>query len=93
MASLPPAPDPLHLPKFALWCFQRGLKLAEIAEALDCSHETARRLQMPFGEKRRCIPKQDLMNRLVHWTGGEIQPADFYPTPSQAAAMVREAVQ
>lgn len=92
MAEPPPAPDPLFLPKFANWCDARRLKLRVIAEALGCSHETARRLQFEFGNPRRCIPDEALMDRIVIWTQGEIQPNDFYPSASIVVAMAKRAV-
>lgn len=81
MALPPPPPDPVCHPQFALWCFERRLKLREIAEALKpCSIETARRIQLPFGDENRRIPQPDLMNRIVTWTDGAVQPASFYPS-------------
>lgn len=92
MALPPPPPDPVFMPKFALWCFQRKLKLREIAEAIGCSHEHARCIQLEFGNPKRRTPDEDLMNRIVAWTLGEIQPGDFYPSPHVAAAMVQRAM-
>jgi hypothetical protein len=89
---LPPPPDPLFLPKFASWCFQRRLKLREIAAAIDCSAEHARCIQLEFGNPKRRTPDEALMNRIVAWTQGEIQPGDFYPTPGVAAAIAERAV-
>lgn len=90
--ALPPPPDPLFLPKFAIWCFQRRLKLREIGTAIDCSPESARRYQLAFGNPDRRVPDEDRMNRIVAWTQGEVQPGDFYPSPSVAAAIAQRAV-
>lgn len=87
MAAPPPPPDPFYHPKFAVWCFERRLRLAPVAEAIECSIETARRIQLPFGDKDRRTPQPDLMNRIVSWTQGQVQPASFYPSAEVAAAL------
>ena len=80
MAAPPPPPPPQFPPLFAWWCFERQLKLREIAEALDCSAETARRYQLPFGHRMRRTPEPEMMNRIAEWTRGDCQPAGFYPS-------------
>lgn len=92
MAHTPPPPDPVFLPKFTLWCFQRKLRLRQIAAAIaPCSREHARCIQLEFGNPKRRTPDEDLMNRIVSWTRGEIQPGDFYPSPTVAALLAKRA--
>jgi len=87
MAAPPPPPPPQFLPAFAWWCFARQLKQREIAEALGCSIETARRYQLPFGAAMRRTPEPPMMDRIVAWTQGEVQPGSFYPSAEVLAAI------
>lgn len=89
--SVPPAPDPLFLPKFDIWCHQRGLKLREIAKALGCSPEAVRRYRLPFTDVRRRTPRPEVVNRVILWTGGEVQAWDWYPSPEVVRLMAQRA--
>ena len=71
--------DPQPLPRLALWRFQRRLRLKDVAEALECSTETVRRITLPFGDPGRRVPDEALLGRIVAYTQGEVTAADFYP--------------
>lgn len=74
-----PAPDPVLRPRLALFIWERNLDLKVVAEAIGCSHETVRRLCLPFGDSKRRVPAEELMSRILDWTGGQITAGDFYP--------------
>jgi hypothetical protein len=65
--------------KFDEWCWKRGLELKPLDAELGCSTETVRRIRLPFSDPGRRVPCDELMARIVEYTGREIGPADFYP--------------
>lgn len=78
--------------KFDEWCWRRGLELKPLAEALGCSIETVRKIRLPFSDAGRRVPRQQLVERIVAYTNGEIVAADFYPahlirSPSEVEAV------
>ena len=82
----PAAPAPIGRTPFDRWCWERGLELKEIGEAIGCSHEHVRAIRKPFGHPDRRVPSSRVMATIVEWTGGEIKPADFYPPELSADA-------
>lgn len=95
------SPNPQPRPKFAAWLWARGVKPAAAAEQLKCSKQTVLNICQPFGDPRRTVPSEAILEKIVGWTAGEITAGDFYPphlngqlaaehTPLQA---VPEAVQ
>lgn len=73
------APPPQPRPKLAWFIFERGLELKVVASALGCSYEQVRLICLPFSDDRRRVPGAGLMERIVAWTDGVVQPIDFYP--------------
>lgn len=69
--------DPL--PKLARWLGHNRINNAAAGRALGVSGEAVRRWCLPFDDKGRQVPGLTQMERIVAWTGGAIQPADFYP--------------
>lgn len=72
-------PTPADRPKLYRWMFDRGLKSADAAAALDCSPQTVRNICQPFDDDRRLKPSDALLEKIVRWTGGEVAAGDFYP--------------
>lgn len=73
-------------PKLALWMFERDLNPEDGARAVGCSPETIRRYCRPFGHPDRRMPHPDRMARIVAWTGGVVQPGDFYEPKAERVA-------
>lgn len=73
------APEPILKPKLASWLFARNIGPQAAAEALGCSKQTVLNITKAFNEPARTVPRDDLMERIVGWTGGEVTAADFYP--------------
>ncbi len=69
-------------PKFARWIFDRGLDYRVLAGPLRSSHETIRRICLPFDDPGRRVPQRALMERIIELTEGEIAPGDFYEVRS-----------
>lgn len=80
---------PVARPRLAIWLFERNVSTAAAADALAVSSESVRRYCLPFDHADRRLPHAEIMERIVAWTAGAIQPADFYPphltTPPVAA--------
>lgn len=55
------------------WIEKSGKSIKEVAEDLKCNYEDIRRYCA--GE---VIPRPDRMAKIVDYTGGEVQPNDFY---------------
>ena len=72
-------PTPTDRPKLYRWLFDRGLKTADAAVALECSRQTVRNICQPFNDTRRVKPSDALLGRIVIWTKGEVTAVDFYP--------------
>lgn len=55
--------------------YRERLKIPFLAAAqeLDCSPSQLSRI-----ETGKCIPQPDLMSRIRKWSGGMVQPNDFY---------------
>lgn len=85
MHALPP---PLARPRFAFLLFQAGLDYHQAAQALGSSRETVRLICLPFADPRRRVPNKRLMARIVEWTRGDTQPADFYDCTASVARSV-----
>ena len=78
-----PSPDPR--PKLAQYLFDRGMTYREASVPLETTHETVRRMCLPFSDPQRRVPRPPLMTRIQAWTQGEISPADFYQPMSLAS--------
>jgi hypothetical protein len=85
-------PPRLHRPKFALWRYERNLTLRATAELLArangaavCSHETVRTICLPFGDPRRTLPDQLVLDAIAVLTGGAIGADDFVEPRAVAA--------
>lgn len=87
--DLPSPPPIIQRPKLALWMHLRGLKNKEVAPVLGVGAEQVRRYCLPFGDPVRVVPPQEVMGRIVGWTGGELEPNDFYD-PADLAPCVTE---
>lgn len=93
-----PAPQPVLKPKLAAWMFERNIAQRAAAAVLRCSKQTISNITQPFGSPARTVPHEDLLGRIVEWTGGEVTAADFYPPhlnglPTPDANAVREVAQ
>lgn len=87
MTQTPPIrPRPL----FARWLFERGLDNRQAGELFDASHETMRRVCLPFEDTLRRVPNAALMERIFTRTFGQVPPASFYPPEMSAAAATAE---
>jgi len=73
------APEPILKPKLATWMFARSISNAAAARALGCSRQTILNITQPFVSEARTVPREDLLERIVAWTSGEVTAADFYP--------------
>ena len=57
----------------------QGLTYSKLAKLIGAKHATiARRYCLPHGHKDRMIPQVEYMERIVNFTGGMVQPNDFY---------------
>ncbi|HTK34583.1 MAG TPA: hypothetical protein VL358_04745 [Caulobacteraceae bacterium] len=73
-------PDELALPPLAHWMFRRGMKPAQAAVIVGVSRMQFSRYLLPFGDPRRQVPSEAVMERIQDdLTGGEISAADHYP--------------
>jgi hypothetical protein len=72
-------PDPVLKPKLAGWMFDRNITVTSAAGELKCSKQTISNITQPFASASRTVPHQDLLERIVAWTGGEVTAGDFYP--------------
>lgn len=74
-------PEPIERPAFAEWLWKRGItyKDRNLQQALGVSYETIRCICLPFGDPKRQRPSEDVLRRIVEYTGREITAADFYP--------------
>lgn len=77
MAYAPPVK--ISRPALAQWLWERGLTLKQAGELFTCSYEQVRAICLPFSDPGRRVPAEELMERIVERTAGEIRPADFYP--------------
>jgi len=61
--------------------YRRGLRLtrAEVGAIVGVSAVQIGRYELPFGDSRRQIPREEVIRRIWDWSGGELRPADFYP--------------
>lgn len=66
-------------PPFARWLFDHDVKIASAAASLGVSTEQVRRYTRPFGDARRQIPTEKVLERIVFLTDGAVTAADFYP--------------
>lgn len=64
---------------FARWLFEHDVKIAAAAAALDVSTEQVRRYARSFGDERRQIPTEKVLEKIVALTDGAVTAADFYP--------------
>ncbi len=53
---------------------------AEVAAIGGVSTMQVRRYELPFSDKSRQVPREEVMRRFIAWSGGELKPADFYPS-------------
>lgn len=95
--------------EFDEWCWRRDLDLRAVVDGLQAvadrlhqadgrerrtpSIETVRLIRMPFSDKRRRVPSQELVELIHAYTGGEIIAAHFYPPHlrGQAGAVTSQA--
>lgn len=66
-------------PPFARWLFDHDVKIATAAASLGVSTEQVRRYTRPFGDARRQIPTEKVLEKIVVLTVGSVTAADFYP--------------
>lgn len=85
ISALDALPGKLARPKFAQLLFERGLSYQAAGDILGRSRQWVANVCLPFDDRRRCIPNEDDMRRIVAWTRGELGPADFYPPDLSAA--------
>lgn len=71
-------PPPLA-PKLERWLSLNRIAYAEAGRRLGVSGEAVRKWCLPFESAVRQVPSPSIMERIVAWTAGAIQPADFYP--------------
>ena len=86
-----PAPEPILKPKLAGWMFDRSISAPSAAEALGCSKQTVLNITKAFTDTARTVPRDELLERIVKWTGGEVTAADFYPPHLNGAGSKPEA--
>jgi len=59
--------------KLAKYIEKQALTLKQAADELELTYEDVRRYCAGI-----VIPRQDKMAKIVKWSGGEVQPNDFY---------------
>lgn len=77
--DFPEPPDPRPRPKLARYMFERGLKPADVSEALDgkVSDELIRLVTLPFDHPAFREAKPWLIEAVRKWTRGEVGAADW----------------
>ncbi|MEW6018420.1 MAG: hypothetical protein AB1760_10150 [Pseudomonadota bacterium] len=82
-------PPPIRRPALARWIWERGLTWRQAGDYFGMSGEGLRIVCLPFSNRRRQIPRRDLMAQIYERTGGEITPDTFHdlsPAPADAGA-------
>jgi hypothetical protein len=87
------APLPIGRCPLDRFCWERDLKLQDLAAAWGCSHEHARKICLPFRHPDRRPPSPELIERIFDWSGGEIRSADHYPPRLAGAPAAMDAVE
>jgi hypothetical protein len=59
--------------------WERGLKPADLVKPLGRSWEKVRQYALDYDDPKRTLPPQDVMERIVILTAGEVRPGHFYP--------------
>ena len=88
-------PKPVPRPKLDAWRYERDLTCRQLAALINqvaarkglqvmCSHETARRLCLPFDNAARRVPSDNMLTVISALTDGAIAEADFYPVRTAA---------
>lgn len=72
-------PEPVERPKLARWMWDRKLKPRDAEGPLEVSAEMVRKYCLEFGHPDRAVPGDQVLARIVSWTGGDIAERDFYP--------------
>lgn len=72
-------PTQIERPPFARWLFDHDVKIVVAAASLGVSTEQVRRYTRSFGDNRRQIPTEKVLEKIVTLTQGAITAADFYP--------------
>tara|TARA_R100000306_G_C4299882_1_gene104536 strand:- start:6 stop:218 length:213 start_codon:yes stop_codon:yes gene_type:complete len=58
---------------------EKKLSYGQLAKRLGASHATVvRRWCLPSGHKQRMIPSEFFMMAIMNYSGGTVQPNDFY---------------
>ena len=73
------SPTVIDRPPFSRWLFDRDVKISDAAAKLGVSTEQVRRYTRPFGDVRRQIPTEKILEKIVAYTDGAVTAADFYP--------------
>lgn len=60
---------------------EKGISLVDCAAALDEPYHNVRRYSLPFDHKEFAMPRRPVMEKLFAWSGGEVQPNQFYGVP------------
>lgn len=59
--------------KFDKWIEKEGKTIADVARDFSCRHGVVRRWCLGLA-----IPRPEMMAKIVEYTGGQVQPNDFY---------------
>ena len=66
-------------PKLFEFRLARRLTKIQLGAAIGVSAVQVGRYELPFGDARRQIPTEGVMQRIHDFSAGTITPADFYP--------------
>lgn len=80
--DLPPTPEPIELrdrSKFATWIGQRALTFVTVGAVIGVGPQQVRHYCRAWTDTKRQVPRQEVLERIVAWTQGEVTAADFYP--------------
>lgn len=72
-------PEPLQRNGFDRWLWERNIDNIEAGRRLSRHPVTIGRYRLPFGDPKRRIPEQEVLDKIHAWSGGEVTIADFYP--------------
>lgn len=66
-------------PKLASWIANEKLTLVAVGAVIGVGPQQVRHYCRRWDDPKRQIPRQDVLERIVQWTGGAVTAADFYP--------------
>lgn len=88
--SLLPAPPPLDWsdrPPFAEFIARRDVSYVAVGAVIGVGPQQVRHYCRRWDDAKRQIPRQDVLERIVAWTQGEIGAESFYPPRLRGSAV------